>query len=136
MIPMEKQRKPLSSKKPPIPLNDHQVIKDWITQRIMPGLQPLIKNIDGLISDSIPDLQYAVKWGNAYYGTSELGWIIEVAAYDVSANIVFLNGAAFDTQPPLGSGETRYVKLRTLDELNGLGVPDFINQAGSHQGWK
>jgi hypothetical protein len=27
---MDKQRKPLSTKKPPIPLNDHKVIEDWI----------------------------------------------------------------------------------------------------------
>ncbi|GAL69209.1 hypothetical protein JCM19301_1252 [Jejuia pallidilutea] len=62
----------------------------------MPEIKPMIKEIDSLIHNSISNLNYAVKWGNAYYGTNELGWLIEVAAYDVSANIVFLNGADFE----------------------------------------
>lgn len=114
---MEKQRKPLSTKKPPIPSSDHKVIEDWIANRIMPGIQPMIKKIDSIIHDSIHNIQYAIKWGKAYYGTNELGWLIEVAAYDVSANIVFLNGATFDPQPPLGTGESRYIKLREVGHL-------------------
>lgn len=134
---MDKQRKPLSTKKPPIPSNDHKVIEDWMTNRIMPGIKPMIKEIDSLIHNSISNLNYAIKWGNAYYGTNELGWLIEVAAYDVSANIVFLNGAAFDPQPPLGTGEeTRYIKLKAIDELNDLSVNDFIRQVANHNGWK
>lgn len=134
---MNKQRKPLSTKKPPIPSNDHKLIEDWTKNRIMPGIKPIIKEIDSLIHNSISNLNYAIKWGNAYYGTNELGWIIEVAAYDVSANIVFLNGAAFDPQPALGTGgETRYIKLKTIDELNDLSVNDFIRQAANHNGWK
>lgn len=134
---MKKQRKPLSTKKPPIPSNDYKVIEDWMVNRIMPRIQPTIKKIDSMIHDSIPNLQYALKWGNAYYGTIELGWLIEVAAYDVSANIVFLNGAAFDPQPPLGSGEeSRYIKIKTIDELNDQQIIDYIKQAGQLGGWK
>ena len=133
---MEKQRKPLSTKKPPIPSNDHRVIQDWMAGQIMPGIQPMIKKIDSLIHDSIPDLQYAIKWGSAFYGTKELGWLIEVAAYSVSANIVFLNGVAFDPQPPLGTGDTRYMKLTTIEEADNPLVLDFMKQAGSLVGWK
>ena len=103
----------------------------------MPGILPLIEKIDQLIHDLIPNLQYAVKWGNAFYGTSELGWIIEVAAYDVSANLVFLSGSNFDPKPSLGSGEeTRYVKLRSADELDNEDISNFVKQAGSTLGWK
>ena len=38
-----------------------------------------------LICETIPGLQYAVKWKKAYYGLPELGWIIEMVAYDVSS---------------------------------------------------
>jgi len=94
---MKKQRKPLSTKKPPVPSNDHQIIKDWMKQRIMPGIQPLIVKIDRLIHDSIPGL------------------------------IVFLNGAAFDPEPPLGTGgESRYIKLKTTEELDSQPVINFI----------
>lgn len=133
---MDKQRKPLSTKKPPIPSNDHKVIEDWMATRIMPGMKPMIKKIDRLIHDSIPNLQYAIKWGRAYYGTNKLGWLIEVAPYDVSANIVFLNAATFDPQPPLGTGETRYIKLKTMEEVNDPLVVDYIKQAAGQDGWK
>ena len=133
---MDKQRKPLSTKKPPIASNEYKIIEDWMSSRIMPGILPMIKKIDNLIHDSIPNLQYAIKWGNAYYGTSELGWLIEVAAYDVSVNIVFLSGAAFDPQPPLGTGETRYFKLREMEELEEKNIASFLRQSGQKIGWK
>ncbi|APY07252.1 hypothetical protein BWZ20_02550 [Winogradskyella sp. J14-2] len=133
---MHKARQPLSTKQPPIPEPDYKVIEDWLANCIMPGITPMLKTIDSLIHDAIPNLHYAIKWGNAYYGTDALGWLIEVAAYEVSANIVFLNGAAFDPQPPLGTGETRYIKLKTLDEVNDARVIDFIKQAANYNGWQ
>lgn len=134
---MNKQPKPLSTKKPPIPLNDYGVIEDWMANQIMPGIQPLIKKIDHLIHDSVPNLQYAIKWGSAFYGTNELGWLYEVAAYQVSANIVFLKGASFDPQPPLGLGEdSRYIKLNSIEALNEPLILEFIKQAKNHEGWK
>lgn len=134
---MEKQRKSLSTKKPPIPSNDYSVIKDWLANRIMSGIQPMVKKIDKLIHDSIPHLNYAIKWGNAYYGTEEMGWLVEVAAYDVSVNIVFLNGTALNPQPPLGTGgETRYFKLRDLKEIEEKNIVNFLKQAREIKGWK
>ncbi|MBT3647740.1 MAG: DUF1801 domain-containing protein [Flavobacteriales bacterium] len=87
--------------------------------------------------DSIPNLQYAIKWGSAFYGTKELGWLIEVAAYAVSANIVFLNGAAFDPKPSMGSGDqTRYIKIKSIEEIKEPVIIDYIGQAGQFNGWK
>ena len=134
---MKKQRKPLTTKNPPVPTDDHKIIEDWMANRIMPSIQPMVKEIDSLIKEFIPNLQYAIKWGNAYYGSQELGWVIEVAAYDVSVNIVFLSGAKFDHQPPLGDGDqSRYVKLKALDEVNRPEIQKWIQQAGRLSGWK
>jgi hypothetical protein len=45
--------------------------------------------VDELIRETLPSpQQYAVKWKKAYYGEPEHGWVIEMAAYDVSANLV------------------------------------------------
>ena len=85
-----------------------------------------------------PELQYAVKWKNAYYGLEELGWIVEMVAYDVSVNVVFFGGAEFDPPPPLGSTRTgvRYVKLETLEEAQEPEMHKWIEQAGRVPGWK
>jgi len=103
----------------------------------MPKLQPIVKRIDELICSSIPGLQYAIKWGKVYYGLQELGWIIEMGAYDISVNIVFLAGAKFDPQPPLGDDDqSRYIKLKTLEEMNRSEIEKWIQQAGRMAGWK
>jgi hypothetical protein len=39
--------------------------------------------LDELIRALVPGLHYAVKWKRAFYGLPELGWIIEIAPYDV-----------------------------------------------------
>jgi hypothetical protein len=133
---MKTPRKPLAARKPPVPSDSHAEIEDRI-QRVMPDLHPIVKRLDELICETIPGLQYAVKWQKAYYGLPELGWIIEMVAYDVSVNVVFFGGAEFDTPPQLGTTErTRYVKVKTLGEAQGPEMHKWIEQAGACPGWK
>jgi hypothetical protein len=133
---MKKSRKPNTTRKPPVPSDSHAEIEDWI-QRVMPDLNPMVKILDKQIRETFPGLQYAIKWKKAYYGLPDLGWIIEIVAYDVSVNVVFLGGADFDSPPPLGdTGRSRYVKLKTLDETKAPEIRQWIEQAGSVPGWK
>ncbi|TYT27415.1 DUF1801 domain-containing protein [Luteimonas viscosa] len=101
----------------------------------MPGLQPVVAHLDGLIRKTIPGLQYAVKWKKAYYGLPRHGWLIEMVAYDVSVNLVFFAGAKFEPEPPLGEG-SRYVKIRSLEEARAPEVRTWIEQAARHAGWR
>ena len=131
-----KQPKPSSTRNPPVPSESHAEIEDW-ARRVMPDLHPIVKRLDELICETLPGLQYAVKWKKAYYGLPELGWIIELVAYDVSVNVVFLGGADFEPPPPLGTGDrTRYVKLKALEEAQGEEMQAWIEQAGRVPGWK
>jgi hypothetical protein len=133
---MAKARKANAARKPPVPSDSHADIEDLI-RRVMPDLHPIVKRLDELIRETIPGLQYAVKWKKAYYGLPELGWIIEMVAYDVSVNVVFFGGAEFDPPPPLGTTErTRYVKVNTLEEAQGPEMHEWIKQAGRVPGWK
>jgi hypothetical protein len=124
------------ARKPPEPSQDHAEIEDWI-RSVMPDLHPLVKRLDDLIRETIPKLQYAIKWKKAYYGLPNLGWIIEIVAYDVSVNVVFLGGAEFDAPPPLGStGRSRYVKLTTLDQAEAPEMRKWVEEAGRIRGWQ
>jgi hypothetical protein len=128
-------RKSTGSRKPPVPSNDHSVIEDWM-RRVMPDLQPVVTRLDSMIRGTIPNLQYAVKWKKAYYGLPELGWIIEVVAYDVSVNAVFFAGSDFEPPPPLGSTDrTRYVKVKTVEEVETPEMYKWIEQASGVPGW-
>ena len=130
-----KSPKPSSSRKPPEPSQSHAEIEDWI-RLVMPDLHPIVERLDASIREAIPGLNYAVKWKKAYYGLPELGWIIEMVAYDVSVNVVFFGGAAFDPPPPLGTtGRTRYVKVKTLEEAQRPEMLGWIEQAGREPGW-
>lgn len=122
-----------SSRKPPEPSEDHAEVAGWLKQ-VMPDLQPIVAYLDGLIRETIPDLQYAVKWKKAYYGVPGRGWVVEMVAYDVSVNLVFFAGASFDPPPPLGEG-SRYVKVRTLDEARAPEIGAWIAQAARYPGW-
>jgi hypothetical protein len=103
----------------------------------MPDLHPIVESLDEQIRETIPELQYAVKWKRPFYGLPDLGWIIEMAAYDVSVNVVFFGGADFDSPPPLGEPDrSRYVKVRTLEEAQSPEMTAWIQQAARVPGWK
>ena len=132
---MPKSRKPGVARTPPVPSDSHAQIEDWI-RSAMPDLQPVVKRLDERIRETIPGLQYALKWKKAYYGVPDLGWIIELVAYDVSVNVVFFGGADFDSPPPLGDTDrSRYVKVRTLEDVQRPEMQEWIEQAGRVAGW-
>jgi len=132
---MEKARKPITTRKPPVPTESHTEIDDWL-RRVMPDLHPIVERLDATIRETIPGLRYAVKWKKAYYGLPELGWLIEMVAYDVSVNVVFFGGADLDPPPPLGTTDrSRYVKVKTLEEAEGPEMHGWIEQAGRVPGW-
>ena len=133
---MKSPRKPITTRTPPVPSESHAEIEDWI-RRVMPDLHPIVERLDGMIRETIPKLRYAVKWKKAYYGLPELGWIIELVAYDVSVNVVFFGGAEFDPPPPLGSVDrSRYVKVKTLEEAQAPDMRTWVEQAGRVPGWR
>ena len=132
---MAMQRKASSARKPPLPSEDHADIEHWIS-RVMPDLNPIVRSLDEQIRESIPALQFAVKWKRPFYGLADLGWIIEIAAYDISVNVVFFGGADFDSPPPLGdTGRSRYVKVKTLEEAQAAEMTAWIEQAARVPGW-
>ena len=132
---MPKAIKGNSVRKPPEPSRDHTVIDEWLCRQ-MPHLQPVVRRLDELICAAISGLHYAVKWKRPYYGLPELGWIIELAAYDISANVVFLGGADFDSPPPLGTTDrTRYIKVTTLEDAQRPELQRWIDEASRTPGW-
>ena len=133
---MPKSPKPGTARKPPEPSDSHAEIEAWM-RGVMPELQPVVETLDGLIRDTIPGLQYAIKWKKAYYGLPRLGWIIEMVAYDVSVNVVFVGGADFDAPPPLGDTDrSRYVKVRTPADAQRQEMHEWVKQAARVEGWK
>jgi hypothetical protein len=132
---MPKQIKGNPRRKPPEPSGDHAAIDTWFGE-IMPSMQPIVRSLDESIRAALPNLQYAVKFHRAFYGQSDVGWIIEIAAYFKSVNILFLGGADLDPPPPLGNvGRTRYVKIANVEEVEHPEMRVWLEQAGHTVGW-
>ena len=132
---MAMKRKASSTRKPPEPSESHAEIDDWM-RRVMPDLNPIVTRLDELIRETHSDLQFAVKWKKAYYGLPDVGWMMEMVAYDVSVNVVFFGGADFDPPPPLGDADrSRYIKLKAMDEVEQPELTSWIEQAGRVPGW-
>jgi hypothetical protein len=132
---MPKVIKGNAGRKPPEPSANHSDIDDWCGS-LMPALQPIVERLDESIRAIVPDLDYAINRKRAYYGLPELGWIIEIAAYDVSVNVLFLGGADFESPPPLGTTDrTRYIKVTSLEEAQRPELQKWIGQAGRTPGW-
>ena len=131
---MSKKPAPKNNRKPPEPADSHAVITEWM-DGVMPGVHPIVAQVDKLIRKTHPGLQYAVKWSRAYYGLPEKGWIIEVVPYHVSVNVVFPAGAKFDPPPQLGEG-SRYVKLTSVEEAETPQLRKWIKAAGELPGLK
>jgi hypothetical protein len=128
-----KNIKPLSTRKPPVPEKSHARIDEWIANSI-PSMNPIVSALDRLIRQHLENPGYAIKWGKAYYGSEQHGWCIELAAYHVSVNVVFLNGAKLNNPPELGS-ETRYVKIRSLANVDSAQVTEWVRQSCQMPGW-
>jgi hypothetical protein len=132
---MPKEIKGNAGRKPPEPTTDHSAIDDWLGQ-LVPRLQPIVRALDETIRSELPGVQFGLKWKRPYYYLPDLGWLIELAPYDVSVNIVFLGGAGFESPPPLGTvGRSRYIKITSLDEAQSPQLRKWITSAGRTPGW-
>jgi hypothetical protein len=133
---MPKTIKGLAGKKPPEPSADHGEI-EAVIPHLMPRVQPLVARLDELICATIPGLHFTAKRGRPHYGLPDLGWIIEVAPYHLSVNVVFYGGADFDSPPPLGTTDrTRYIKLTAIEEVDSPELAAWLEQAARTPGWK
>ncbi|HEX3705034.1 MAG TPA: DUF1801 domain-containing protein [Mycobacteriales bacterium] len=133
---MPKTVKGNAGRRPPDPSADHSGIDAWI-RRLVPDLQPIVRRLDETIRATVPGLGYGIKWKRAYYGLPDQGWLIEIAPYDVSVNVVFFGGADFNPPPPLGTTDrTRYVKVTTLEGAEHPDLKQWIEQAARTPGWK
>jgi hypothetical protein len=58
----KKERKPITTKEPPVPTDSHAEIEDWMIRLVMPEMHPIVERLDESIRETIPGLQYAIKW--------------------------------------------------------------------------
>ncbi len=134
---MKQKPKLLSGGNPQIAKGDGDgPVQDYIAA--MPGWkQDIGRQLDALITKTVPGVQKAVRWNSPLYGVKDNGWFLGIHCLTKYVKVTFFRGLSLKPIPPGGtekSGEARWIDIREgqFDEKQ-LAV--WIKQAAALLGW-
>lgn len=105
----------------------------------MPGWkQAAGRQLDQIVSRTVPEVTKAVKWNSPFYGMERDIWFLSFHCMAKYIKVAFFRGASLVPEPPEGSKhpEVRYFHLfenKTLDEAQ---FADWVSQAARIPGAK
>ena len=104
----------------------------------MPDLKREIgRNLDTLITRTLPEIRKAVKWNSPFYGMEGKGWFLSFHCFNTYVKVAFLNGAKLKPLPPGESKDknTRYLDIRENDTIDEKQFADWLRQGAALPGW-
>ena len=104
----------------------------------MPGWKSDIgRQLDALITRTVPKLHKAVKWNSPLYGVEGKGFFLGVHCFAKYIKLAFFRGALLDPMPPVASKDpnTRYVHIHEDDGFDEARLIGWIRQAAKQPGW-
>ena len=133
------KRKPklLSGGNPQIPKGDGDApVQAYIAA--MPGWKRDIgRQLDALVTKTVPKVQKAVRWNSPFYGVEGRGWFLGAHCLTNYVKVTFFRGLALKPVPPGGtekSGEARWIDIRE-GQFNEKQMKAWIKQAAKLPGW-
>ena len=99
-------------------------------------LQPLVRRLDQLILEAMPDVVCAVKWNVPFYGLPGQGWIAALNSFKAHVKLLFFAGNALKPMLPAGKGHNS-IDFHSNEELdeNKKQVKAWLRQAKKLPGW-
>jgi hypothetical protein len=97
------------------------------------------REVDALITATLPDVQKAVKWNSPLYGASEPGfWFLGMHCFPKYVKVTWFEGADLDPMPPGESkqGKIRVLNVREDEEIDEEQFVDWLRQAAGLPGLK
>ena len=104
----------------------------------MPGWKRDVgRQLDTLITRTVPNVHKAVKWNSPFYGVEDQGWFLSFHCFTRYVKVVFFRGASLRPLPPGASKvkEQRYLDIHEDDELDKKLLASWIKQASKLPGW-
>jgi hypothetical protein len=104
----------------------------------MPGWKRDVgRNLDALITRSVPRVRKAVRWNSPFYGIEGRGWFLGLHVFANYVKVAFFRGTSLRPRPPGESKNkrVRYLDIRQNDQLNEKLVASWIRQASKLPGW-
>jgi hypothetical protein len=137
-LPGKSSAKLLSGGNPQIAKGDgDEIVQEYISA--MPGWKQRVgKQLDVLISQTVPGVRKAVRWNTPFYGAGEQGWFVAFHCLTSYIKVSFFKGTSLLPNPPVTSKqpEVRYVHIHEQDELDERLFADWIRQAAKLPGEK
>ena len=104
---------------------------------VIPGWKRDIgKQVDALITRTVPGVRKAVKWNSPFYGVEGKGWFLSFHVFARYAKVTFFAGASLRPMPP-GAGKDEQVRWIDVDEggLDEAQMEKWVKQAARLPGW-
>lgn len=104
----------------------------------MPGWKRAVgRQLDALITRSVPNVTKAVKWNSPFYGIAGDGWFLAIHCYTKFVKVAFFDGRSLRPLPPGESrgDQTRYLDIREDEPLDSGQFADWVMQASRLPGW-
>src|SRR3981189_2636099 len=97
----------------------------------------LIKRLDLLIVQNVPDTRKAVKWNSPLYGIEGQGWFLGLHIFTHYVKVAFFRGASLRPVPPGASKgkDTRYIDIHEGDALDEAQMASWVKQAAALPGF-
>jgi hypothetical protein len=111
-------------------------VQDYIAA--MPGWKRNVgRQLDVLITRTLPKVRKAVKWNSPFYGVDGKGWFLSFHCFTKYVKVTFFNGGSLHPLPPGESKhkEVRYLDIREDDEIDEKQMAKWIRQAAKAPGW-
>lgn len=127
----------LSGGNPQIPKGDGDApVQAYIAA--MPGWkQDIGRQLDTLITKTVPRVQKAVRWNSPFYGMEGRGWFVSAHCLTNYVKVTFFRGLSLDPIPPGGtekSGDARWIDIHE-GEFDEKQMQAWIKQAARLPGW-
>ncbi len=105
----------------------------------MPGWKHDVgRELDALITRTLPDVDKAVKWNSPFYGVENPMWFLSFHCFDKYIKVTFFDGAALEPQPPVTSKyeKVRYFHVHEGEQIDEARFTDWVIQASKLPGEK
>jgi hypothetical protein len=103
----------------------------------MPGWKRDVgRQLDALITRTVPNVRKAVRWNSPFYGVEGRGWFLGLHCLTRYVKVAFFRGTALRPMPPVESKNagTRYVHLHEGEPLDEELLARWIRQAAKLPG--
>lgn len=104
----------------------------------MPGWsQKVGRDLDRIITNSVPNVHKAVKWNTPFYGVRGQGWIVAFHVFTKYVKVTFFDGALLRPPPPVESKDrnVRYYHVNEGEAVDEKQFASWVKQASALPGW-